>query len=211
MKEKLCTYAQNQLPKGRYWGPDKTVQEILKPTNDLCESILGLNDSLSTAIPNMQQMSCANLIQVKKNKTMRWFHQLSSSEQKSIANLAVKRRAEVARLDKAAAAQRSKARREKMVRDNCRCQAIKQRAALEKGRLAMLPVMTSVGELKAALSKVDNEPIGAANKAKKKRSLIREHIDIRKKVLQQKINIPFSKTEDSVQSQSLFKNCQTSS
>ena len=77
----------------------------------------------------MQQMSCANLIQVKKNKTMRWFHQLSSSEQKSIANLAVKRRAEVARLDKAAAAQRSKARREKMV---SRRQAIKQRAALEK-------------------------------------------------------------------------------
>ena len=198
MKEKLRTYAQNQLPGGRYWEPEKPVQEILKklkPTNDLCESILGLNDYLSAAIPNMQQMSRANLIQVKKNKTMTWFHQLSSREQKSIVHLAMKRRAEVARLDKAAASQRSKARREKMVRDNCRRRALKQRATLERERLTMLPVITSVRELQIALSKVDNEPISAANKAKKKRSLIREQIDIRKKVLQQKINIPFSKNK----------------
>ena len=43
----------------------------------------------------------------------------------------------------------------------------------------MRPVMTSVGELKTALSKVDNEPISAANKAKK-RCLICEQTDIRK-------------------------------
>lgn len=38
------------------------------------ESMLGLNDYLTTAIPNLAQVSCSNLVQVKKNKTVRWFH-----------------------------------------------------------------------------------------------------------------------------------------
>lgn len=69
MKEKLTTYAQNQLPGGKYWEPDpeiKAVLKTLKPNNDVCESILGLIDYLSTAIPNMHQMSRSNLVQVKK-------------------------------------------------------------------------------------------------------------------------------------------------
>ena len=73
MKEKLGTYAQNQLPGGKYWAPEAILREI-KPNNDLCESILGLSDYLATAIPNMHQMSRSNLIQAKKNKTMQWFH-----------------------------------------------------------------------------------------------------------------------------------------
>ena len=60
MKEKFLSYAQTQLPGGKYWEPDQSVKTILKslkPNNDVCESILGLNDYLSTAIPNMHQMS----------------------------------------------------------------------------------------------------------------------------------------------------------
>ena len=53
MREKLSTYAQNQLPGGKYWDPAepdvKRVLTELKPSNDLCESILGLNDYLTTA------------------------------------------------------------------------------------------------------------------------------------------------------------------
>ena len=47
MREKLCTYAQDHLPGGRYWNPDDSVKKVLtelQPSNDLCESILGLND-----------------------------------------------------------------------------------------------------------------------------------------------------------------------
>ena len=69
MKEKLSTYAKSQLPDGKYWDPDpeiKAILKILKPNNDVCESTLGLNDYLSTAIPNMKQMTRSNLIQVKK-------------------------------------------------------------------------------------------------------------------------------------------------
>ena len=69
MKEKLSSYAQDQLPGGCYWEPDKQVQDILrelKPSNDVCESILGLNDYLTTAIPNLHQMTRSNLVQDKK-------------------------------------------------------------------------------------------------------------------------------------------------
>ena len=70
MREKLCSYAKDQLPGGQYWDADRSVKDVLcqlKPSNDVCESILGLNDYLTTAIPNLHQMSRSNLVQVKKN------------------------------------------------------------------------------------------------------------------------------------------------
>ena len=54
MKEKLCTYAGNQIPGGNFWVCVRKVLAELKPSNDLCESILGLNDYLTAAIPNLQ-------------------------------------------------------------------------------------------------------------------------------------------------------------
>ena len=60
MKEKLCTYAKDQLPGGKFWDPEPAVEAVLKSirlNNDVCESILGLNDYLATSIPNMHQMS----------------------------------------------------------------------------------------------------------------------------------------------------------
>ena len=60
MKEKLSSYAQYQLPGCCYWEPDEQVQDNLhelKPSNDVCESMLGLNDYLTTAIPNLHQMA----------------------------------------------------------------------------------------------------------------------------------------------------------
>ena len=47
MDAKLSSYAQNQLPGGKYWEPESdiaSVLESLKPNNNVCESILGLND-----------------------------------------------------------------------------------------------------------------------------------------------------------------------
>ncbi len=66
----------------------------LKPTN---ESLLGLNDYLSGAIPNMHQVTRSNMIQVKKNKTIKWLHDLPSAEQDNVIELAVRRRAEVSK------------------------------------------------------------------------------------------------------------------
>ena len=66
MRDNLCSYAKDQLPGGLYWDADKNVKDILcqlKPSNDVCESILGLNDYLTTAIP---KMSRSNLVQINR-------------------------------------------------------------------------------------------------------------------------------------------------
>ena len=64
------------------------MQDILhelKPSNDVCESILRLNDYLTTAIPS-------NPVQVKKKKTLKWLSNLSGDEQSATVYLAVKQR-----------------------------------------------------------------------------------------------------------------------
>lgn len=196
MKEKLCTYAHTQLPGGEYWEPKDAVKEILKklkPNNDLCESILGLNDYLTTAIPNLHQMSRSNLIHVKKNKTMQWFHQLPHDKRDYIIKLAIKRRAEVEKLYKAEEVERSRKRRDKMVQEKHRRDALKQRADAERERLAKLPLITSVDELDGLIGEIDDEVgITSKKKTQKKLAIIREQVNIRKKVLKQKINVPFT-------------------
>ena len=100
MKEKLCAYASSQLPGGLYWDPDPKTADILKrlePSNDLCESMLGLNDYLCTALPNMLQITRSNLVEVKKNHTLEWFNGLPQDKQALITQLAVKNRDEVKR------------------------------------------------------------------------------------------------------------------
>ena len=98
MKEKLSSYAADQLPGGRYWNPDKQVKDVLcqlQPSNDICESILGLNDYLTSALPNLHQMSCSNLVQLKKNKTMTWLSEFPCEKQTAVIDIAVKRRRQV--------------------------------------------------------------------------------------------------------------------
>ena len=195
MKEKLCKYAHSMLPGGKYWEPDpgtKAVLQQLKPSNDLCESILGLNDYLTTAIPNLHQLSRSNLIQVKKNKTIEWFKQLSKERQHSIVELAVRRRAEVAKRYKEEEAIRSLQRREKMLRDKRRRDAFEQRAKMEKMRLSNLHLITTTDELKHALCEIDSQSLSSKKKCEKKRAIIREQLNIRKKVLNQAIKLPFT-------------------
>ena len=66
MKEKLFAYASSQLPGGRYYEPEdnntKHILSMLKPNNDICESILGLNDYLTTTLPNMKHLTRSNMI-----------------------------------------------------------------------------------------------------------------------------------------------------
>jgi len=55
---KLCQYGGNHLPGGIYWDHNPSTRAVLEQlslSNDVCESILRLNDYLSTAIPNMHQ------------------------------------------------------------------------------------------------------------------------------------------------------------
>lgn len=95
MKEKLTHYAKNQLPGGKYWKPNPATSAVLRslrPNNDLCESILGLNDYLTTAIPNLHQMTRSNLIEVKKNRTIKWYQELQPQQRSMVTRLAVNKR-----------------------------------------------------------------------------------------------------------------------
>ena len=94
MKEKLTDYKQDQLPGGKYWDPDDNTKKILKslkPHNDVCESLLGLNDWLTTcsSLVNAKQHTKSVLIETKRNKTMQW---LDSVDKDKIIDLAVSER-----------------------------------------------------------------------------------------------------------------------
>uniref|UniRef100_A0A1X7VX66 Uncharacterized protein n=1 Tax=Amphimedon queenslandica TaxID=400682 RepID=A0A1X7VX66_AMPQE len=116
MENKLNTSAQSQLPGGIYWNPEPNIREILsklEPSNDIFEAVLGLHDYLSTAIPNLCQESLSNLVEVKKNKTMKWLDTLPEEKQDKVLSLAMERRLVVANEQKENNEKRSEKRRKK--------------------------------------------------------------------------------------------------
>ena len=134
MKEKLCTYAKNQLPGGRYWDPHdvviKTQLSKIAPSNDLCESILGLNDYLSTKIPNLNQRSISNLVEIKKNHSIMWLHALPDTEQVKIINLATDLRESVHKEFLHHKKELAEERQKKMLETHMRQEAIKLKAQI---------------------------------------------------------------------------------
>ena len=79
-----------------------------------------------------------------------------------------------------------------MIREKCRRDAFVKRAVKEKERLSKLHLITSADELKTTLSVIEEESISNTKKTQKKFAVIREQINIRKKVLGQKVNVPFT-------------------
>ena len=53
-------------------------------------------------------------------------------------------------------------------------------------------MITSADELKTTLSEIEEESISNTKKMQKKLAVIREQMNIRKKVFRQKINVPFT-------------------
>ena len=176
MKEKLCAYAQHHLPGGRYWNPEPELRRVLselKPSNNLCESILGLNDYLFTAIPNLHQMARSNLIQLKRNKTMTWLHDPSEGKQKQVIDLAVKRRA--VQMDcKNQAEQRCQLSRKNMMQAHIRREALKQKAQQERESLSQLHLITTTKELHEAIAAIDKKRLSTAKDSRLDRSTIAE-------------------------------------
>ena len=195
MKAKLCSYAKNQLPNGKYWNPKgsiKAILEKLKPSNDICESILGLNDYLSTALPNLSQMTRSNLVEIKKNKTIPWFQQQPENRQNEIVEMACKRRAKVLKEFKEEEKEQCSKRREHMLKEKQKRDALHERLKKEKDKLSKIHLITSPNELTEALVAIDKENISKSKKRQEKLALIKTQIKIRKKILDQKIHIVFS-------------------
>ena len=196
MKGKLCAYAANQLPGGIYWNVEDPVvkKELTKlmPSNDLCESILGLNDYLTTAIPNLNQMSCSNLVEIKKNHMIQWLDDLPSEEQHDIIKLAVESRQQVQKEFKRKQIKIATERQERMAQAHLQREAIKKKTELQRSELSKLHLITTSEELYQLIGDIDATENTASKKRALKLSLLRTQINIRKKVLGQNINITFS-------------------
>jgi hypothetical protein len=196
MREKLCTYAKDFLPGGIYWEPcDEHVRAVLsslKPSNDFCESIFGLNDYLVGAIPNLHSVARSNMVQVKKNKTMQWLNNLSSEEQTTIINFAVDSNVAVEKESKDKKEWLCKMRQEKLVKCHLRQEALKRRIQSEKDELANIHLITSTKELQCVMLSIDSKSTSASKKESEKLKILRDQVQLRKKVLHQDIHITFS-------------------
>ena len=182
------------LPGGLYWDPEMEVKEISKklpPTNDLCESLLGLNDHLTTRIPNLCQLTRSNLIEMK-NKTMQWLGKLPQEERDQVVGFAVRSRKKVKNDYREEREHIKVQRSKKILEQKQRRDALKRRAQEEVNKLGKLHIITSVTELREALASIDESELSAAKKRDKKMSLLKDQINIRKKVYKKNIRIPFS-------------------
>ena len=84
---------------------------------------------------------------------------------------------------------RSERRQESMKLNHERKKAMREKVAKERDQLSHQHLITSSGELMDELEKLD---VCKGSKKRKKLALIRKQINIRKKVLNQKIAIPFT-------------------
>lgn len=168
MKTKLCNYAKNQLPGGKYWNPKEETKKILKslkPSNDLCESILGLNDYLTTALPNLHQMTKSNLTEMKKNKTIPWLNEQPQSIQGTLIDMACNRKGAVMKDYRAEEEHHSMQRRERMLLDKSKRDALQARRERERSKLSTIHLIANSEELTRTLAEIDDQKITLSKKS----------------------------------------------
>uniref|UniRef100_A0A1X7T216 Uncharacterized protein n=1 Tax=Amphimedon queenslandica TaxID=400682 RepID=A0A1X7T216_AMPQE len=196
MKEKLCHYARSNLPGGIYWEPsDPQVRKVLsevRPSNDFCESILGLNDHLTTSLPNLHQVARSTLVEVKKNKTVKWLDELPHDQQLTVIDMAVRKREAVNQETKLMSKRVASQRKERMIHTHKRHEAYKKKKELEKDRLSQTHLIVSSTELHEAIKEIDLKKISATRKRQETKMLLSNQIKLRKSLLKQDINIKFS-------------------
>lgn len=130
----------------------------IKPSNDVCKSILGHNDYVTTADPNLHQITCSNLVQVKRNETLKWLSSLLDDEQSGIVDLAVKRRRFVTRECKEDIKSRAELRQQRMLQENAK--------RLTK-KLCQYHLITSSDDLIEELLAIEKEATGIGQKKQK--------------------------------------------
>ena len=195
MEQKLQNYAANQLPGGKYWSPTPKVKAVLSeisPSNDICESILGLNDYLSTAIPNTHQQTRSNLTQIKKNRTITWLEELPQQQQDTVVQLAYSQNAAKRKERIEDKHKRQLLRQEKMIQEHKKKELHKAKTSKELSELSKISLITSSQELYKEVRTIDDQNSSITAKTTAKLKLVRNQISIRKKILLQNISIPFT-------------------
>ena len=189
MMEKLINYKTDQLPGGRYWEPSGEVREILaslKPHNDSSESVLGMNDWLTTAFPSMHQQTRSTLIEMSTNKTVEWLAKQPSDRRNLITSFAAskKKKSQKQRhqaqqaLEEAYLRQREAAVAKAKVKES--------KKAKEKELLQEEVMIQSVEVLEQTLREIQNLSLLERVKSSEIQKLVKKQLQIRSKVLQQK-------------------------
>ena len=195
MKEKLSAYAKDFLPDGLYWNVDEKTADVLKklePSNDLSESILGLNDYLCTALPNLVQLTKSNLVELKKNHTMKWFNDLPEERREIIIEIAMKKRKDVREDFKNTQKFISERRQSRMLQKKKKIDTLRKKQAVEKEQLSKLHLITSVTEFETVIGNIEGEDLPKTKQDSKALNLLKEQVRIRKKLLMQKTKITFT-------------------
>ena len=191
MKDKLTDYKKDQLPEGKYWAPDDNVRQILrelKPHNDICESLLGLNDWLTAPLVNAKQHTKSVLIEGKHNKTMEW---LETVDKDKVIDLAVSERQAVQKRNQEIEidVQRKRIQKHKNDLEKAHQKEIRAKSTMEK--LESIPIINSEQELEKTIQDIEemrlNRKECEAEKLRLIKNLLKRHaLTTKRKV------VPFS-------------------
>ena len=196
MTSKLKDYKKDQLPGGKHWEPTDDIKDILRqlqPNNDICESILGLNDWLSNQMPNLCQKTKSTLVEVKKNKTMTWLQNLPDERRTDIIDLAQKKRRSVEFTVRQEEETIRDQRIKKLEAEKKKAQDKEVRRQAEKDKLSTITVIETVESLHQEIKTIDDDKTGTIpGKAKKKMELVKNQVRVRNKLLGRQTKITFS-------------------
>jgi hypothetical protein len=160
MRAKLKSYAKDQLPGGKYWDPPNNIAKVLKeiqPSNDVCESILGLNDWLQTRTSSLSQLTKRNIIEAKKNQSLQWLETLSGDKQAATINMAQTKRSEVKLMERQHALDIKEARRLGMMRDIEKQYNKDKIATQRRQEMEHMLIIDSPQQLDRILKAIDND------------------------------------------------------
>ena len=197
MRKKLHTYAKDYLPSGKYWDPPKHIENILsqiQPSNDICESILGLNDWLHGSMTTACQLTKRNIIEAKKNKSLVWLNSQSEEQQHKAIQMAVKQRVEVKLNYKRHVGRIKEQRQNAMLEVIERERSKQEQNKKERMELSRIFVIANTTDFETVLKEIDDdEHLSTSKKTNKKKELLKMQIRVRKVMFDQKIKLQFTR------------------
>ena len=193
MRAKLKSYAKDQLPGGKYWDPPPNIDKILgqiEPSNDVCESILGLNDWLQTSMPSASQLTKRNIIEAKKNKTFEWLDALPAEKQNDAIKMAACQRNEVRLLDSQEAFKRKQL-RQSIIKKDIEKQNLKRRKAED---MKYILVINNIQQMDKIIKSIENDDmLNQKQRNEKIKEVLKVQLKLRKLLFQQNLQLFFTK------------------
>ena len=123
---------------------------------------------------------------------MTWLSELPSEKQTAVIDMAVKMRRQVKQTYIEEQTAGVEHRKQKMIKDHAKREAMKKKLYNEKQKLSQLHLITRSQELKEEMLKIDMKDISATKKRSLKMSILKTQVQIRKKVLGQSVPITFT-------------------